>query len=74
MRERSARREHFAKEELTTGCGVGAAKEEKEHAWREMEGGQPEIRSQATNLVSEECAGCGRAIPTLKLGGQLPDY
>lgn len=29
-------------------------------------------RSQATNLVSAERAGCGRAIPTLKHGGHAP--
>lgn len=50
----------------------------KEHAC--MEGnGEPspspewrEIRSQASNLVSKETAGCRRAIPTLKLGGHAP--
>lgn len=50
---------------------------EKEHAWREMEGSQPEppvgeIRSRATNLVSLERAGCRGAIPTLELGGRAP--
>lgn len=31
-----------------------------------------EIRSQATNLVSKERAGCRGAIPTLKLRGRAP--